>query len=137
MTTRLEDVPVIKISPVTVSAPVYNRLRLAAIRLDNPFRVALSGLKGMDFLIDDNSWICVDRTLYDLPILAWTSFETSGRENLHAPVHCQLHYYHIHANVIAETVLNTVEAIIEERLRPAARTEPVVDFHTHLAAKIR
>ncbi len=127
MTTRLEDVPVIKISPVTISAPVYNRLRLAALRLENPLRIALSSLKGMDFLIDDSSWICVDRTLYDLPILAWTNFKTSGRAGLHEPVDCQLHYYHIHANVIAETVLNSVEVIIEERLRPYSPTEPV-DF---------
>ena len=136
MTTRLEDVPVIKISPVTVAAPIYNRLRLAAIRLDNPLRVALSGLKGMDFLIDDSSWICVDRTLYDLPILAWTGFQTCGRASLHDPVQCQLHYYHIHANVIAETVLNTVEVIIEERLRPFAPTEPI-DLQTHKAERMR
>jgi len=131
MTTRLEDVPVIKISPVTIAAPVYNRLRLATLRLDNPLRVALSGLKGMDFLIDDVSWICVDRTLYDLPILAWTDFQTSGRAGLHESIDCQLHYYHIHANVIAETVLNTVDAIIQERLRPYSPAEPV-DFQTLL-----
>ena len=134
MTTRLEDVPVIKISPITVDAPVYNRLRLAALRLDNPLRVALSGLKGMDFLIDDTSWICVDRTLYDLPILAWTGFKTVGRASLHEPVHCHLHYYHIHANVIAETVLNTVESILQERLKPYKPSEPL-DFQTLLAAR--
>lgn len=134
MTTRLEDVPVIKISPITVDATVYNRLRLAALRLDNPLRVALTGLKGMDFLIDDKSWICVDRTLYDLPILAWTGFKTAGRGSLHEPVPCQLHYYHIHANVIAETVLNTVESILAERLKPYQPSEPL-DFQTLLAAK--
>ena len=137
MTTRLEDVPVIKITPVTVSAPTYNRLRLATLRIDNPLRIALSGLKGMDFLIDDTSWVCVDRTLYDLPILAWTGFQTVGRATLHEDIPCQLHYYHIHANVIAETVLNTVDTIIEERLRPYNEPTEPVDFQTLVAGKAR
>jgi len=37
--TSLEDIPVIKISPVSIAAGNYNRIRLALLRLDNPLRI--------------------------------------------------------------------------------------------------
>lgn len=117
MATRLEDVPVIKVKPATLEAEIYNRVRLGLIRLENPLRLTLPGLRGMDVLLDDHAWVCVDRTLYDLPVLAWTNFAV-GRRGLHLPVDCVVNYYHIHANVIAETVLSTTDRLLRERLKP-------------------
>lgn len=132
--TSLEDIPVIKISPVSIAAGNYNRIRLALLRLDNPLRIPLPGLRGMDLIADKEAWVCVDRTLYDLPVLAWTAFEHQGRSTLHLPVNCQLNYYHIHANVIAETVLTTTDRVLQEHLRPyQASTEPT-EIYTHVTA---
>ena len=136
MTTRLEDVPVIKISSTAIHAPVYNRLRLATLRLESPLRLSLTGLRGMDFLMDEAAWICVDRTLYDLPIIAWTNFQTLGRDSLLTPVECHIHYYHIHANVIADTVLTTVDTFLQEQMRPQIQHNcNQIDLCTAIAAK--
>lgn len=136
MAMKLDDVPVIKIKPAVVEAEKYNRVRLGLLRLENPLRFALPGLRGMDAVITDKAWICVDRTLYDLPVLAWTEFETSSRSGLHEPVTCKLYHYHVHANVIAGTVLNTVDRLLQERLRSHSVTsQPVV--HAISAARRR
>lgn len=123
MSMKLDDVPVIKIKPAIIEAEKYNRVRLGLIRLENPLRFALPGLRGMDVIINDKAWICVDRTLYDLPVLAWTEFETGERAGLHEPINCKLYHYHVHANVIAGTVLNTVDRLLQERLRVYRTTE--------------
>lgn len=118
MATRLEDVPVIKVKPALVGSDVYNTVRLALIRLEKPHRLSLPGLRGMDMVLNDDVWVCVDRTLYDLPVIAWTLFEKNTRDALHRPIGCQVNYYHIHANVIAETVLCATRQLLEQRLRP-------------------
>ncbi|VAW86899.1 hypothetical protein MNBD_GAMMA16-1041 [hydrothermal vent metagenome] len=132
--TSLEDIPVIKIAPVSIAAGNYNRIRLALLRLDNPLRIPLPGLRGMDLIADKDTWVCVDRTLYDLPVLAWTAFESQGRSSLHLPVNCQLNYYHIHANVIAETVLTTTDRVLQERLRPYQSSTEPTEIDTHVTA---
>lgn len=135
MATRLEDVPVIKVKPSTIEAEIYNRIRLGLIRLENPLRLTLPGLRGMDVLLDDKAWVCVDRTLYDLPVLAWTDFQTQSRAGLHAPIECRVNYYHIHANVIAETVLATTDRLLKERLKPYQRAEAPLVAQLSVAGK--
>ncbi len=39
----------------------------------------LDGLLHIDMIFDDDSWICVDRTMNDLAIIAWTNFYISAR----------------------------------------------------------
>jgi len=95
----------------------YNQVRLGLLRLENPLRLKLTGLRGMDIILDDTTWVCVDRTMYDLPVLAWTDFENSNRNGLHEPVHCQLHFYHIHADLIIETVLATMTSVLTQLLK--------------------
>ena len=135
MAMKLDDVPVIKIKPAILEAEKFNRVRLGLLRLENPLRFALPGLRGMDVIINDKAWICVDRTLYDLPVLAWTEFETTGRLGLQEPVPCKLYHYHVHANVIAGTVLNTVDRLLQERLR--MQRNPVTPCVSYLAARRR
>lgn len=107
MKSRIEDIPKLKTEPSAVDAHRYNQIKLGLLRVENPLRLELPGLRGMDIILDNTTWVCVDRTLYDLPVLAWTDFAAAGRSALHEPIRCLLHYYHIHAELIKDTVLNT------------------------------
>ncbi len=114
MKTRIEDVPRLRTDQTSIEAARFNLVRLGLLRLGGPIRLSLPGLRGMDLVIDRDRWVCVDRALYDLPILAWTDF--SPRHELHAPVACLRHYYHINADLISETVLSTMTTLLGERL---------------------
>jgi len=107
MISTIKDIPKLRSELTMIDGTHYNNIRLALSRLGNPLRVKLPGLRGMDILIDDNAWVCVDRTLYDLPVLAWTEFDRSERQGLHDPLPCMLHFYHMHADMISSTVLKT------------------------------
>jgi hypothetical protein len=125
MKTRIENVPKLKTERMLIDGTRFNQARLGLLRLDNPLRLRLSGLRGMDIILDNTAWVCVDRTMYDLPVLAWTDFETIKRNGLHEPVPCQLHFYHIHADLIIETVLATMTSVLTQLLknkRPGAAT---------------
>lgn len=117
MKSRIEDVPKLKTEPSSIAGTYFNQVRLALLRLENPLRLKLPGLRGMDIILDDHAWVCVDRTLYDLPILAWTEFSHSERTGLHDDVSCMLHYYHIHADLITATVLSTVAKEVAKRFK--------------------
>jgi len=114
MKTRIEDVPRLRSDRTAIEATRFNLVRLALLRLGGPIRLSLPGLRGMDLVVDRERWVCVDRGLYDLPILAWTDF--SVRHGLHTPVDCRRHYYHIHADLISETVLSTMTTLLGQRL---------------------
>jgi len=62
--------------------------------------------------------------MYDLPALAWTHINQHGRSALHTPVDCELHYYHIHANISAPKVLNSLYAALEEALTNRVPSQP-------------
>jgi len=117
MKSRIEDVPKLKTEPSLIDGSLYNQVRLALLRLENPLRLKLPGLRGMDILLDSHAWVCVDRTLYDLPVLAWTDFDNSERSGLHEPTRCLLHYYHIHADLIGDTILETIRRELGKRLQ--------------------
>jgi len=117
MKSRIDDVPKLKTEPTMVTGPVFNQARLALLRLENPLRIKLPGLRSMDILMDGQAWVCVDRSLYDLPVLAWTDFAHEDRNNLHSPVNCLLHFYHIHADLIGDTILEAVNKELTKRLR--------------------
>jgi hypothetical protein len=116
MKSRLNDIPIIKSVPSYVGASHYNRVRLSQLRLERTLRLELFSLRGLDISIDDEAWVCIDRTLGDLPVLAWTNFDTSNRSGLHQPVPCQLRFYHNHADLICGTVLDDLGRILERRL---------------------
>lgn len=117
MKTRIENVPKLKTERMLIDGARYNQVRLGLLRLENPLRIKLTGLRGMDIILDNTAWVCVDRTMYDLPVLAWTNFENTQRNGLHEPVHCQLHFYHIHADLIIETVLATMTSVLTQMLK--------------------
>ncbi len=116
MKTRIEDVPKLRTISTEIESNRFNQVRLGLIRLGGPIRMKLPGLRGMDVIIDNQAWVCVDRTLYDLPVLAWTDFRHQQRHGIHEPVPCLLHYYHVHADLITETVLATIVSVLSERM---------------------
>ena len=116
MKSRLNDIPIIKSVPSYVGATHFNRVRLSQIRLDESLRLELFSLRGLDIVIDDDAWVCIDRTLGDLPVLAWTDFDKASRSGLHQPVPCKLRFYHNHADLICGTVLDDLGRILERRL---------------------
>jgi len=81
----------------------------------------LTGLRGMDMVLDQQTWICLDRTFYDLPVLAWTDFEPTARTGLQDPVTCRILYYHVHADFIVHSVLSTTVHALRERAAHMAR----------------
>ena len=113
---RLKEIPKYSSSGTTVSAAQYNTIRLALRRLSDNLRFPLDGLSHIDMIIDNDSWVCVDRTLNDLPIVAWTDFG-EGPRGLHEPINCQLHYYHFCAGKIARSALIETKAALEAHMQ--------------------
>jgi hypothetical protein len=116
MKSRIDEVPKLQSQAAVVDGRRYNQVLLALRRLKGPLRLSLPGLRGMDLLLEREVWVCVDRTLYDLPVLAWTDFKPASRRAIHEVVPCRLHYYHVNAELISESVLATAAKEIQKRL---------------------
>jgi hypothetical protein len=102
----------------TIEAACYNRVRLSLARSKRPLRVALPGHRGLEMILENRYWLCVDSLLDDLPVLALHEFETANRSELHAPVRCQLSFYQPHAGLVMGSVLDA----LQEALEPASDT---------------
>lgn len=113
---KIDNLPSMKTQAALIDASRYNRVRLALLRLATPLRLELPNLRDMDLLLDKRYWICIDRTLQDYPVVAWTHFNNSARISLHEPVLCKLQFYHLHANLIVDTVLRTMDKLLAARL---------------------
>jgi hypothetical protein len=112
---RLRDIPRMKWGDTMITAARYNRIRLALRRLKSPIRFD-TGLRDIDMILEENVWYCVDRSMHDLPIIAWDNFPT--RMTLHEPICCRLSFYHAHADKILELVLTAVDTYLEQQLTP-------------------
>lgn len=117
----IDHIPALHSETSSIDAPVYNRIRLGLLRAELPLRLALTGLRGMDMVLDHDTWICLDRTFYDLPVLAWTGFEPTARTSLQDPVACRILYYHVHADFIVHSVLSATMHALRERAAHLAR----------------
>lgn len=115
METRLNDVPAMYIADTAVDARCFNRVRIALRRLENPIRYPLPGLRSLDLLVGDEVWVCVDRSLNDLPVVAWTDFNVT-RGSLHKPVPCKVRYFHAYAAAVMRRSLDALENHLNERL---------------------
>ncbi len=102
-----------------VEAATFNTIRLGLLRLGSPMRMPLDDLRDLDLLLDMDLWLCVDRSLNDLPIVAWSDFQIRERDALHTPISCLLRYYHYHADLIMEPALNTAVRFIRARSKPS------------------
>lgn len=116
MRSRIDEVPALWVMRGSVEAADYNRIRLALLRLGEPLRLPMRHLRGLDVVLGKEAWVCVDRTLDDLPVIAWTRFAVAGRNDLQAPVECELRYYHAQAGMILAQVREEVTVQLTERL---------------------
>lgn len=117
MYTRHQEVPVYQYREGVVTARVYNQIRLAVSRLHSPVRMALPGLKNLDVILQDDAWIIVDRNLHDVPVIAWTGFDTKQRDNLHRPLLCQIRLFHVSAGLILSPGLKAIEMLAQKAVR--------------------
>ena len=91
-----------------IPAKDYNRVRLALKRLSNPLHIDLTPMRQLEIILHDQYWLCFDGCMNNMPVLAWTEFETSGRSDLNAPVECELRLYHYHAGMVMGEVLKVL-----------------------------
>lgn len=110
MMRRLDELPVYSSQPAKIPADYFNSVKLTMLRLEDTFRFSLPGYTNIDVVIDQDSWVCVDTSLQDLPLVAWVEFEVKGRDNLHEPVYCQKKYYHFMAAHVARDALEHINA---------------------------
>lgn len=115
MKSRMDEVPALWVFPATVDAQHYNRVRRALLHVAEPIRFRLKQLRDLDVLLGSEAWLCVDRTNNDLPVIAWTRFETQ-RDALHTPVKCELRYYHSHAAMVVNTLLDELDEELDRIL---------------------
>lgn len=124
MKSRYDSVPDFARRADQVPARLYNLWRLARARIGLPLELDLPGLKGLQLVIEEDAWVCIDPLLSDLPILAWTGFERCGRSSLVEPVACELRYYHFGGSMVRGRVLELMERLLDERLGQAAGSPP-------------
>lgn len=116
MLKRLNDIPVYSSAQITVDAAVFNTIRVATQRLSLPIRLSLPRFKYIDIIIDHDSWACVDKSLNDLPIIAWTEFGITARTALHLPITCTISNYHFQSGQVASGALNFTKVALENEL---------------------
>lgn len=102
--------------PKSIEASIYNHARLALRRLGSPLRVAVPGHRGLEIILDDYIWLCVDANADDQPVMAWLDFESQHRDNLHEPVSCTLELYHRFAGLVMGSTLDSLDEALTERL---------------------
>jgi hypothetical protein len=113
-----DDLQPLRVMPKKIPAACYNRVRLALIRLGKPLRIDLPQHRGLEMVLTDDVWCCVDSLAEDQLILAWRSFSTGGRDDLTEPVACELFLYHHCAGLVMGTVLSALEEALGARLAP-------------------
>lgn len=69
------DTPPRRIFPKQIEATCFNRVRLALLRLENPLRIALAQHCGLEVILHDDNWRCVDSFADDQLILMWREFQ--------------------------------------------------------------
>jgi hypothetical protein len=116
-----DDPQPLRIMPKTIPATCYNRVRLALIRLGKPLRLGLPRHRGLEMVLTDDAWCCVDSLSDDQLILAWRGFASGGRDNLIEPVACELFLYHHCAGLVMGSTLDDMEHVIGARLARDAR----------------
>lgn len=114
--TRHIEVPKLGSRPGKVDAVYYNDVQTALKRLSSEIRLQIPKLIHLDLILQKDAWIVVDRVLNDIPVLAWTEFETEHRESLHEPVQCKVLFFHYAASIIMNRTLQAMDMMLGEEL---------------------
>lgn len=109
--------PALRRMPKSIAASTYNQVRLALHRIDCPLRIAVPGHRGLEVILSDHVWFCVDANADDQPVMAWLDFATQGRDNLQAPVACTLEFYHNCAGLVMGSVPDALESALAALLQ--------------------
>lgn len=128
MNSWLKDLPNHGDAETQIDAFTYNRVRLSLLRLDSPLVVKVADLFDTEVVIDADTWLCLDVRFDNLPLCAWTDFQTHHRNNLHRPIRCRLITYHTRAYFDYYTILDTINMDLTRRLRanpPPGRSAPL------------
>lgn len=129
MKSQLPNLAVYRSEPCLLEAAHYNRVRLLLSHGDSPQWELLGG-HGVEFRLERNLWLCIDRRLNDAPLLAWTDFD-AVRHSLHAPLRCRRILYSAYAGIMANRVLADLARRVTLRLAQQAaapRRAQVVPF---------
>jgi len=113
---RHNEVPELSHRMGKVDALYFNHVQTALKSLGNQIRLAIPKLKHLDLILQKDAWIIVDRVLNDVPVVAWTNFETEGRDSLHEPVNCEIRFFHYAATMILNRTLEAMELMLGELL---------------------
>lgn len=116
MYSRLDKVPVYEYRDGEIPANYYNHVQVALKRLGEELRFPIPKLKHLDLMLQKDAWIIVDRVLNDVPVVAWTDFQTDHRTTLHEPIKCRIRLYHAHGAIIMQRTLEAMELILGEML---------------------
>ncbi len=114
MTRWLRDIAPLRVWPKTIPAAHYNCVRLALKRLGCPLRLELQR-PAIILLLDEDLWAGMAPWDENLPLLAWSEFDTH-RSGLNQPVACRLHVYHAHAGLLMGVTLDALDAGLKARL---------------------
>lgn len=104
----------LRIFPKKIEAACYNRARLALLRLENPLRVTLQRHRGLDVILSNVNWLCVDSFAEDQPVLAWCNFKVHARSNLHRPIATDLWLFHSCSGLIMGSALDDLQQSLNE-----------------------
>jgi hypothetical protein len=116
MYTRHEEMPMFDSRAGKVEAVYYNDVQTALKRLGGEIRLRIPELKHLDLILQKEAWIIVDRVLNDVPIAAWTNFETHHRNSLHEDIPCKLCFFHYAARMVLNRTLKAMDQILREEL---------------------
>ena len=113
--TRHNDVIVLDSKPDKVEAKYFNRVLTALKRTGEPIRFKIPKLNHLDLILQKDDWIIVDRVLHDMPVAAWTNFQTEHRDSLHKAVPCEISIYHFAARMVLQSALEAIETTLRKQ----------------------
>ena len=117
MCERFNKPTALRTLPKTIEASVYNHVRSVLRRLACPLRIDVSEHRGLEMILDEDIWLCVDAGAGDQPVMVRSSFVVRGRGGLQAPVPCRLELYHRFAGAVTGSVLDTLDDALAAKFR--------------------
>lgn len=132
MKSRIDNIPVYDTRECKIRAQDYNLVRIALKRLGSPIRLEIPKLRTLDFILEDDLWVIVDRSLNDIPVIAWLNFNDHERNTLHEDITCERRTYHTHAMIIIDKALEALHLLLGEMLGDIEEKESssVLEFKT-------
>ncbi|HEY9050410.1 MAG TPA: hypothetical protein VIQ03_02630 [Gammaproteobacteria bacterium] len=113
----IDNIRPLRVISKIIESTCYNHVRLALHRIDNPLRIKLPGHRGLDIILNNRNWLCVDSIHDDQLIMAWGDFDTRNHNKaLHEAVPCKLRLYHINAGLVMGSALDALDKTLAEKL---------------------